>query len=163
MIRFWDKVNIKKDKTTCWNWTAVLSGKYGMFWFNNTMVLAHRMAYALHNNKLEMMKSSKKYHKNNNDFECVLHKCDNPKCCNPNHLYLGTNKDNINDKVKRNRTQKMRGSLNGHSKLTEQDVLNIRLNYIPRKNGGLIAIAKKYKMSITNIHDIITRKIWTHI
>jgi hypothetical protein len=112
---------------------------------------------------MSIINHSKNYHKNNNNFDCILHHCDNPKCCNPNHLYIGNNKDNINDKVKRNRSQKLHGDLNGNSKLSKQDVINIRSEYIPRKNGGIITIAKKYKISTTNVHDIIKRKIWKHV
>ena len=162
MKRFWDKVDVKENNE-CWNWKAVKSGNYGMFWYKNKMVLSHRMAYALEHNNLSIINHNKNYHKNNNNFECVLHHCDNPLCCNPNHMYIGNNKDNINDKVTRKRSQKMIGSLNGHSKITEQDVINIRKEYIPRKNGGLKTIAEKYGISVTNIHDIIKRKIWSHI
>lgn len=148
MIRFWDKVNIQKDKNICWHWTGALSGNYGMFWFEGRMILAHRMSYALYHNRLDIINHFKNYHKDNNNFDCILHNCDNTKCCNPHHLYVSSNKKNIEDKVKRGRTQKMVGILNGRSKITEQDVLNIRLSYIPRMNGGLSAIATKYKVSL---------------
>jgi len=161
--RFWKKVDIKNNKNECWEWQAVLTNNYGMFWFEGTMVLAHRMAYALHYNDMTIINHCKNYHENNNEFDCILHDCDNSKCCNPNHLYIGNNKDNIDDKVKRNRSQRMRGDLNGNSKITEQDVINIRSEYSPRINGGLSNIAKKYQISITNVHDIITRKTWKHI
>lgn len=162
MERFWEKVNIKTNKE-CWEWKGVLSGNYGMFWFEGTMVLAHRMSYAIHYDDMSIINHTKSYHENNNEFDCILHHCDNPKCCNPNHLYIGNNKDNIHDKVIRNRAQRLHGDLNGNSKLSEQDVINIRSEYISRKNGGVVAIAKKYKISSTNVHDIIKRKIWKHI
>lgn len=163
MKRFWDKVNIKNE-TECWDWTAYISNSgYGLFWLNNKMISSHRVAYALSINNLDFLNSNVDYHLNNNNFDCVLHKCDNKICCNPNHLFIGNNKDNINDKVNKNRQQHMIGSLNGYAKLTEDDIIKIRKSYVPRKNGGLKSIADMYNISITNVHDIITRKIWKHI
>ena len=164
--KFWDNVDIK-DKNECWNWKGTLNGKpkrkYGTFYLYGKTRLAHRIAYAIHTNNRNILEHNKSYHKDNNNFKCICHSCDNTKCCNPNHLFIGNNQDNINDKISKNRQQRMRGSLNGHSKLTEKEVLKIRKEYIPRKNGGIISLSKKYNISITNIHDIIKRKIWKHI
>jgi hypothetical protein len=161
--RFWSKVNITQDGQ-CWNWNASINRSgYGQFWLDDKMRLAHRIAFAIYNNDLSIIYNTKNYHKCNNTFKCILHKCDNKKCCNPNHLFIGTNADNIKDKINKNRQQHMRGSSNGYSKLKENDILEIRKNYIPRKNGGMIFLAKKYNVSTTNICDIIKRKTWKHI
>lgn len=160
--RFWNKVDIS-IKSECWNWKATTSGKYGMFWFNGIMVLSHRFAFAIFYNREDILINNKSYHKEIDEYLCILHKCDNPICCNPFHLFIGINKDNIDDKVSKNRAQKMRGSLNGYSKLNEKDILKIRRIYKPRKNGGLTKIAKEYNVGITTIHDIIKRKIWKHV
>ncbi len=80
----------------------------------------------------------------------VLHSCDNPRCCNPEHLRLGTNADNIADKVSRGRQPR---------KLTEQQVLEIRaIRGMTRQ-----AIAKRYGVCRQNINRIIHRSTWKHI
>ena len=80
----------------------------------------------------------------------VLHSCDNPACCNPEHLRLGTHQDNMDDMVSRGRQTK---------KLTEQDVLEIRAI----RGMTQQAIAKRYGVGRQNISHIINRRIWTHI
>lgn len=162
-IRFWDKVD-KKGVDDCWEWLGGKTGDYGQFWFEGKMVLSHRMSYALHNDALnEIIKHKNNYHEDNSSFVCVLHKCDNGRCCNPNHLFVGTNKDNIEDKVNKNRGQRMRGSLNGNSKLVESDIKYIRKMYKPRQNGGLSAFAEKYNISITQVWEIVKGTTWAHI
>ena len=87
----------------------------------------------------------------------VLHSCDNPACCNPEHLRLGTPQDNMDDKVNRNRQS--RGGTNGFGKLTEQQVLEIRaIRGMTRKE-----IAERYGVTEMNITNIINRKTWKHI
>ena len=77
--RFWSKVDIK-EKDDCWIWTAgTVKGGYGLFGCQ-----AHRIAYTLSVGPIP------------EGLE-VLHKCDNPPCCNPNHLFTGTQQDNIKD------------------------------------------------------------------
>jgi hypothetical protein len=81
----------------------------------------------------------------------VLHSCDNPPCCNPTHLFLGTNLDN-----QRDRQQKMRGI-----KLTQEQVLQIRARL---ENGEANAsLAKEYNVTPANITLIKTRKNWAEI
>ena len=89
LYRFWSKVDIK-EKDKCWNWTAALNNQgYGFFWYKEKMCLSHRMAWAL--TKGDII-----------DNGLVLHKCDNPKCVNPEHLYIGTASDNMKDRSDRN-------------------------------------------------------------
>ena len=87
--RFWEKVDKSGD---CWKWIAHLLKGYGRFRLNNKTWSAHRVSWTLHYGEIP-------------EGMCVLHRCDNPGCVNPEHLFLGTRTDNMKD-----RDQKGRGS-----------------------------------------------------
>lgn len=91
--RFWNKVD-KKQPYDCWKWLGKArcgkSGFYGQFWLKGKNATPHRVSY-----ELAFGEYDKSMH--------VLHKCDNPICVNPNHLFLGTNEDNIKDKMSKGR------------------------------------------------------------
>jgi len=92
--RFWNKVDRTSNPNCCWEWTAnKLKQRYGRFSIGKKHILAHRFSYELHYGKIP-------------DGLDVLHTCDNPPCVNPNHLYLGTQQDNANDMVAKNRQAK---------------------------------------------------------
>jgi hypothetical protein len=95
---------------------------------------------------------------------CVCHTCDNPKCCNPNHLWLGTQTDNNLDMVEkgRQRGKNERGEKNTSAKLTDKKVKEIRRLYMAGKTTQT-ALAAKYGVSIATIHYVATRKTWTHV
>jgi len=87
----------------------------------------------------------------------VLHSCDNPLCCNPEHLRTGTNADNMTDRDSRGR--QARGTMVNTAKLTEQDVLDIRaISGMSQR-----AIADQYGVSYTTIRRVIRRDSWNHI
>jgi hypothetical protein len=91
----------------------------------------------------------------------VLHICDNRKCCNPKHLYLGTHQDNIKDMVDRGRS--LSGENNNQSKLTEESVLKIRElystgNYTYKELGQIFG-----GRGIGTIFDVIKRKTWKYL
>jgi len=97
MKRFWDKVNIPKDPlNNCWEWKA---GKghfgHGRIFIDGKAQLAHRFAYFFFKGK-DIKKD-----------DCILHSCDNPPCCNPYHLRVGTRADNVKDKMKRGRHENL--------------------------------------------------------
>ena len=88
----------------------------------------------------------------------VRHKCDNPRCINPEHLELGTYKDNTQDMLsrKRNRTIVPLGERNGRCKLSERDISEIRATYIRGSTEfGSVALASKYNVTHTQILYIV--------
>ena len=146
--RFWLKVDRRSD-TECWNWIGKVKLKegYGRFKIGQKGILVHRYSYVLHiGNIPEKM--------------LVLHKCDNPACVNPKHLFLGTDKDNSADKISKNRHAF--GEKNGAAKLTEYQVREIRCAY-SENNVSQEALARLYGVSGRLICDIVHRKIWKHL
>lgn len=151
MIRFWKKIH---KTNTCWLWTAFkMPSGYGQFRIKNRMMLAHRVSWELKNGPILDSKL------------CVLHKCDNPPCVNPDHLFLGTLEDNIKDMMDKKRNSKetagAQGEQNGRAKLTEQQVKEIRSRPIYR--GSQSKLAKEFEVSINLISRIINRKIWKYL
>jgi hypothetical protein len=90
------------------------------------------------------------------DGLCVLHACDKRHCINPDHLFLGTREDNIHDAVKKGRHA--HGSTNGHAKLTEIKVMEIKLS-----NAKAAVLAKRFNISIMTIYDIRAGRTWRHV
>lgn len=95
---------------------------------------------------------------------CVLHRCDNPPCCNPAHLFLGTRSDNHADMVAKGRIArhgKPRGESHSQTPLTEQDVRRIRRRY--RNGDSLRRIADDFPVSHVTIANIVHRRTWAHL
>jgi hypothetical protein len=128
----------------CILWTkAKDSGGYGVGWYNNRWMRAHRIAYIQSVGPIP-------------PTMCVMHLCDKRDCVNPAHLALGTSSMNSKDMVSKNRQAK--GETSGKNKLTEEQVLSIRTD--PRTSSVL---SKEYGVSRTTIKDIKKKKIWRHI
>lgn len=87
--RFWKYVD-KKSNNECWNWIGACCRGYGLIRINRKNILSHRFSWGIHFGRIP-------------EGLCVLHECDNRRCVNPNHLFLGTNQDNVDDKVNKNR------------------------------------------------------------
>ncbi len=150
--RFYDKV-LLPNENGCMEWQASKRDfGYGAFSLHGGFpIKAHRYSYELFNGKIP-----KGMH--------VLHKCDNPPCVAPEHLYLGTDKENSSDRIKRNRHSPPPvrfGEKNNKSKLTDNDVINILKLF----NSGVSAykVSKIYNMDKSTIQDIKSGKNWKHI
>ncbi len=148
--RFWSKV----DKTdTCWNWTAGKNtGGYGHFWLKGKDAVASRVSWELLNGPII------------NNL-CVLHKCDNKTCVNPDHLFLGTNKENTEDMFKKGRQPKntgAKGEAHYDAKLTKEQVLEIRDLY-SKGNTTHRKLSKQFGVNPSQIGKIIRKIYWKHI
>lgn len=122
---------------------------YGRIKLNGKKVYAHRLSYCQANN-LSLGDIAGKI---------VRHKCDNPSCVNPNHLCIGTQKQNMADMVRRGRS--LRGQHHSQAKLTAEDVEYIRNNYIGwSREWGAIPLAKKFNVSKSAISRVIKGDSW---
>lgn len=143
---FWQYVT-PGNPDDCWEWQQNRhSFGHGFLNYRRKQYQAHRVAYELHFGPIP------------EGLDC-LHKCDNPPCCNPAHLFLGTQGDNNVDRSKKGRSA--RGSKVHSAKLTETDVVAIRSM---RANGAtIVGLAKLYGLSETHTAGIIARRKWKHI
>ena len=122
--------------------------RYGRLRYKGKKILAHRLAFEIENGKIP-------------SGMCVCHKCDNPKCFNPDHLFLGTAKENTSDMIKKGRAFIALGSVHPNSKVTEEDVLAIRAE---RANGAtLTAISVAYGITFQHVSNICRGKTWKHV
>jgi len=157
LVKLLDANVEKKGNDECWPWTGRTLEKdsRGIASIDGKTVTAPRISWEVHNGApppAEMF---------------VCHSCDNPNCVNPNHLWLGSNKDNLRDAASKGRifTQRqsdhIKGSKHGNAKMTEETVLKIRADFA---NGESIrSIAKKYGMSFNPVWMAIRRRAWTHV
>lgn len=138
-------IESKVTKGDCWEWTGATFSKtgYGMACWQSKTVSAHRLSFTAFNGEIP-------------DGLVVRHKCDNRKCCNPEHLILGTLKDNMEDCVERGRIA--RGSSQGLSKLTEELAIEIFLSKEPQRH-----LAKRLGVSQPTIGRVRRRETWAHI
>jgi len=142
--RFWTKVN-KTDY--CWLWTSCSIRGYGRFFLSGSTQVAHRVSWEIHNGEIP-------------DGLCVLHKCDVRNCVNPSHLFLGTNQDNVDDKVAKGR--QLKGEATGRAKLTDEKVVEIR-NKHAVDGVAQCRLAAMYNVTQATIFAVINRKTWAHV
>jgi hypothetical protein len=147
--RFWKKV-AKGDG--CWNWIGRRNALgYGFLKALNgrRQVRAHRISWELHFGPIP-------------DGLAVLHRCDNPPCVRPDHLFLGTQTDNMRDMWTKGRGRSdwttHRGAGNGRAKLSEADVLAIRAS---TESG--VALARQYGVTKCSISAVRLQRTWRHL
>lgn len=140
--RFWNKID-KSTQNECWNWKGYINERgYGMFNFGTNrkhpkIRRANRVVWELVNSEIPL------------GLE-VCHSCDNPSCVNPNHLFLGTHKENMNDAVLKERIK---------SKVNIEKVKEIR----NRKKENQYHLAKEYGISQGQISRIINKESWSYV
>lgn len=150
-IEFWKKVS--KSKGGCWLWNgAATRDGYGQVkrrtLARTKNIRAHHYAWFLAKGRLPPVD------------KCLCHRCDTPACVRVGHLFVGTRKDNSDDKVLKGRQSTVRfyGSTNPMSKLTELQVIRIRASTLPN-----VMLAGKYRVNPSCIYAIRTRSKWRHI
>jgi hypothetical protein len=156
---FWNKIQ-KGEITECWPYLGRLDENgYGDIEINYVHTRAHRVAYSFYH-EIEIPEGY---------FVC--HGCDNPKCCNPFHLWLGTNLDNVRDCISKDRKPRLKGYENPmygrigvncpSSKLNDEKVKEIRKRFA--SGEGTFSIGKHFGVSYQNVQSIVDRKTWKHV
>lgn len=155
--RFWPRVDKTGGTEACWPWTGGRGGKYGSFALtHHTSVGAHCMAWALANGPIP-------------NGMMVLHSCDNPPCCNPAHLFIGTHSDNMKDAAakgrlalqQRGRIQRATGTRHHNSRLTEDNVREIRRRAADGETQR--EIARRFSITQPAVGYIVRREQWRHV
>lgn len=147
---FWSLVQrlSKGNPDICWEWGRATTWRgYGSIMFNCRKFSTHRLAWMIANDR-EIPPGMH-----------VCHSCDNPRCCNPSHLSIGTEADNQREKIEKKRHSF--GTNHGMSKLNDTAVRYIRRL---RKEGESInSLAKGFRIERTTIYQIILGKTWRHV
>ncbi len=152
-IRFLRHVKKNVGPKKCWEWQGSSGGKgYGYFQVDGIKMLAHRVSFKIFKGGIP---EGSGFH----GF-CVCHKCDNPSCVRPVHLFLGTHLVNMKDRDQKGRRAPANGANHGMAKLQEREVIEIRrmAETFTQKE-----LAKMFAASVSTVSMIINRKIWTHI
>lgn len=139
--RSFSKIQISEKG--CWIWTGIKQGSGKLYGRVKHNVSAHRFFYEFYNGKIPQGMN-------------VCHRCDDPTCCNPNHLFLGTQKENVHDAMSKGRLP--RGLTHGMAVLTEEKVLAIRNDPRPQR-----AIARDYNLAQSHVWRIKHGLSWRHL
>jgi len=143
-VRLWVKVTVR-GADECWPWTGSLNEQgYGKIkTAKRATALAHRLVYEQRRGPIPM-------------GLCVLHSCDNPPCCNPKHLFLGTRADNNADRSRKGRS--IVGADHHATKLTADEARDIRQSESTGRD-----LANQFGVSPQTVCDIRKRRHWRHV
>jgi len=145
-VRFWSKVD-RRSESECWPWVASVGQYgYGQFRHDDKMRKAHRIAWELTNGPLPA-------------HLVVCHHCDNPPCCNPAHLFVGSNADNMADMKAKGRGRCLRGQTHPRARLTS---LEVRAEIPDLLAHGFLQseVGKMYGVGQAHISRIALGKLW---
>lgn len=148
--RFWSKIDKSAGDGACWPWLfGLTSDGYAVYKIpGRGFVYAHRLVCELEG---RLKVGSKLW---------ACHKCDNPRCCNPRHIFIGTRMDNIRDMVNKNRQQK--GTRHANAKANEKLVKQIRF-LVKTKGMTCTDVARMVGLSIVCVWKIANRVSWKHV
>lgn len=145
--RFWGRV--RKSDTGCWLWLGWrLPSGYGMVRYEGRDVGAHRVSWELTHGALPA-------------GAFVLHRCDNPPCVRPDHLFLGSAKSNTQDMLRKGRHRVERGAQHHAARLGEDEALEIRLR--AASGASQHALAAEFCISPQAVNDIVRGRAWRHV
>lgn len=149
--RFWENVD-KRGPAECWPWTGYQRNAqgYGAVHAQGSKVRATHISWFLHHGEWP-----------NDRGLWVLHKCDNPACVNPAHLWLGTAADNNRDAMRKGRARWVRGERHYQAKLTVEQVREVRRRIAAGETHRAVAAA--FGMSAPAISAIASRRSWRHL
>jgi hypothetical protein len=150
--RFWAKVDKSGGDDACWLWQGSKNRQgYGSFGFRAKILRSHRASWLITHGDIPQ------------DM-CVCHRCDNPSCVNPSHLFLGTRSENVLDMYNkgRGRIYTPSGEKHWNAKLTKENVLEIRRVYKKRVITAKM-LAELYGVNESVIQRIISRDLWKDI
>jgi len=141
------KINVETD---CWDWQGCCMklNSYGVINENKTQHLTHRYSYLKHAGQIP-------------DGRVVMHTCDRPICCNPAHLKLGTQKENLSDMYKKGRNKARVGEKNRKAILKEGQVIEIRR--LARQGVKAPELAKKFNVRTEVIYKVKNNITWKHL
>jgi len=138
---------IEKTASGCWIFHGPRNNMgYGMVSAGGNPMLAHRFFYQQVNGPIPAGMDA-------------CHRCDNPACCNPDHIFIGTRTDNMRDAVAKGRVR--RGETSAQARFSESDVLDMRRRHCAGETTG--EIGRRYDTSYKTVWAIVHRKAWGHI
>jgi hypothetical protein len=147
--KYIESMVMPEPNTGCWFWMGfVTSHGYGKIVFNGRKVAAHRISYAVHKGKIK-------------DGAVICHKCDVPGCVNPDHLFLGTQKDNVHDMIRKGRAKfpiVNKGEASHLAKVSADTVLKIRAS-----NLSNVEASEFFGLPYHLVYQIRKRISWKHI